>query len=189
MPGFLCTRMAPIIISLSRPSRRRVPIYSIATPLLLLAWSRALTYYPNLTLPLAYYHSTQLSVVSCHPFHHYHKERPLLVFTRPHFSMPQWAGAGVQTLWAQSTTATFVILKPQQWVSTPYVDHRDWPSLAGWRNQSVLQVHQSGGEKHKKVRALRFRVSRALLIVTWHIWTPTKSTTKQRAPELRKTLF
>ena len=187
MPAFLCTRMAPIIISLSRPSRRCVPIYSIATPLLLLAWSRALTYYPNLTLPLAYYHSTQLSVVSWHPFHHYHKERRLLIFTRPYFSMPQWAG--LQTQRAECMTATFTILKPQRWVSTPCVDHRDWPSLVGWRNQSVLQVHQSGGEKHKKVRALRFRVSRALLIVTWHIWMPTKSTTKQRAPELRNTLF
>ena len=81
-----------IIISAKLPL---CAIYSIATLLLLLAWSRALTYYPNLTLPLAYYHSSQLSAVSCHPFHHDHKERQLLIFTRPYFSLLQ--SAGVQT--------------------------------------------------------------------------------------------
>ena len=78
-----------------------------------------------------------------------------------------------------------------------YVDRRDWPSLARWRNQSVLAGPPERWVRAQKGSSVALQgfpgLANSYTSTNSYIdtpgRTPSKNTTKQRAPEVRNTIF
>ena len=131
MPAFLCTGMAPIIISLSPNSP--VPIAGCySAPCLI----EGINLSPKLNLTISLLPQQPTSIVSsCHHFHHHHTDQQTIVF---HSALACHGGKdcnlhGLRKLHKSHTRINLSMpSKPQSWVLIIVTNHR-----RPWRSQSV----------------------------------------------------
>ena len=157
MPAFLCTGMAPIIISLSPNSP--VPIAGCYSAPRLIEGINLLPKL-NLTISLLPQQPTSIGLLAILFITITQINKQFFFSLSPVLACHGEKDCNLHGLRKLHKSHTRInpsmSSKPQSWVLIIVTDHR-----RPWRSQSVAGVYYSGCEEDKKVQALRFNVSRA----------------------------